>query len=87
MDLAVPVESAAERLDLFLRTHCPQHSRSSIQALIKAGAIRVNGKKTRPAYLVQPGDEIAVELPEPEPSNRASRSRCPCPSRTKTTIC
>ena len=68
MDLAVPVESAAERLDLFLRTHCPQHSRSSIQALIKAGAIRVNGKKTRPAYLVQPGDEIAVELPEPEPS-------------------
>ena len=68
MDLAVPVESAAERLDLFLRTHCPQHSRSSIQALIKAGAIRVNGQKTRPAYLVQPGDEIAVELPESEPS-------------------
>ncbi|MXX38733.1 MAG: RluA family pseudouridine synthase [Gemmatimonadetes bacterium] len=68
MDLAVPVESAAERLDLFLRTHCPQHSRSSIQALIKAGAIRVNGQKTRPAYLVQPGDAIAVELPAPEPS-------------------
>ncbi len=67
MDLAVPVESAAERLDLFLRTHCPEHSRSSIQALIKAGAIRVNGKKTRPAYLVQPGDKIAIELPEPEP--------------------
>ena len=67
MDLAVPVESTAERLDLFLRTHCPQHSRSSIQALIKAGAIRVNGQKTRPAYLVQPGDEIAVELPEPKP--------------------
>lgn len=68
MDLAVPIESASERLDLFLRTHCPQHSRSSIQALIRTGAIRVNGKKTRPAYLVQPGDEIAVELPEPEPS-------------------
>jgi len=68
MDLVVPVESAAERLDLFLRTHCPEHSRSSIQALIKAGAIRVNGKKTRPAYLVQPGDEIAIELPEPEPA-------------------
>ena len=67
MDLAIPVESAAERLDLFLRTHCPQHSRSSIQALIKAGAIRVNGQKTRPAYLVQPGDKIAAELPEPEP--------------------
>ena len=74
MDLAVPVESASERLDLFLRTHCPQHSRSSIQALIKAGAIRVNGKKTRPAYLVQPGDEIAVELPEPKPS-----TACPEP--------
>jgi len=67
MDLAVPVESAAERLDLFLRTHCPQHSRSRIQTLIKAGAICVNGKKTRPAYLVQPGDEITIELPEAEP--------------------
>ncbi len=67
MDLAVPSEKAAERLDLFLRIHYPQHSRSSLQALIKAGAIRVNGKKMRPAYLVQPGDKIAVELPEPEP--------------------
>ena len=77
MDLAVPAESAAERLDLFLRTHCPQHSRSSIQALIKAGAIRVNGKETRPAYLVQPGDEIAIEMPEPEPVNRAARATPP----------
>ena len=68
MHLAVPVESAPERLDLFLRHHCPELSRSRIQALIKAEAIRVNGAPTRPAYLVQPGDEIAVELPQPEPS-------------------
>ena len=68
MHLAVPVESAPERLDLFLRHHCPELSRSRIQALIKAEAIRVNGAPTRPAYLVQPRDEIAVELPQPEPS-------------------
>lgn len=68
MDLAVPAEAVPERLDLFLRTHCPQHSRSRIQALIKSGAIRVNGAPTRPAYLVQPGDAIAIELPAPEPS-------------------
>ena len=68
MHLAVPVESAPERLDLFLRPRCPELSRSRIQTLIKAGAIRVNGAPTRPAYLVQPGDEIAIELPQPEPS-------------------
>ena len=66
MHLAVDVE-APERLDLFLRHRCPELSRSRIQTLIKSGAIRVNGAQTRPAYLVQPGDEIAVELPEPEP--------------------
>ena len=67
MHLAVAA-AAPERLDLFLRRRCPQLSRSRIQALIKSGAIRVNGAPTRPAYLVQPGDEIAVELPPPEPS-------------------
>ena len=66
MHLVVDVE-APERLDLFLRPRCPELSRSRIQTLIKSGAIRVNGAQTRPAYLVQPGDEIAVELPEPEP--------------------
>ena len=66
MHLAV-VAAAPERLDLFLRHRCPELSRSRIQTLIKSGAIRVNGAQTRPAYLVQPGDEIAVELPEPEP--------------------
>ena len=66
MHLAVDVE-APERLDLFLRHRCPELSRSRIQTLIKSGAIRVNGAQTRPAYLVQPGDEIAIELPEPEP--------------------
>ena len=66
MHLVVDVE-APERLDLFLRHRCPELSRSRIQTLIKSGAIRVNGAQTRPAYLVQPGDEIAVELPEPEP--------------------
>ena len=60
--------AAPERLDLFLRGRCPELSRSRIQTLIKSGEIRVNGELTRPAYLVQPGDEIAVELPPPEPA-------------------
>ncbi len=66
MHLAVDAE-APERLDLFLRHRCPELSRSRIQTLIKSGAIRVNGAQTRPAYLIQSGDEIAVELPAPEP--------------------
>ncbi len=67
MHLAVAA-AAPERLDLFLRHRCPQLSRNRIQALIKSGAIRVNGVQTRPAYLVQPGDEIAIELPVPAPT-------------------
>ena len=66
MHLAVAA-GAPERLDLFLRRRHLQLSRNRIQTLIKSGAIRVNGAPTRPAYLVQPGDEIAVELPAPEP--------------------
>lgn len=65
MDIVVPAAAPAERLDLFLRTRCPELSRSRIQTLIKAGEILVNGAEVRQAYLVQPGDEIAVAVPEP----------------------
>jgi 23S rRNA pseudouridine1911/1915/1917 synthase len=67
MHIIVPAGTAEERLDLFLRAHCPELSRSRIQMLIKAGKILVNDAEIRQSYLVQPGDEIAVEVPEPEP--------------------
>ncbi len=65
MHIVVPAAAPEERLDLFLRTRCPELSRSRIQTLIKAGEILVNGTEVRQSYLVQPGDEIAVVLPAP----------------------
>ena len=65
MDIVVPGGVAEERLDLFLRARCPELSRTRIQTLIKLGQVLVNGEETRQAYLVQPGDEISIEIPLP----------------------
>lgn len=52
-----------QRLDLFLRQRCPDLSRSRIQTLVKEGDVRVNGTTVRPAYLVQFGDQVEMEIP------------------------
>ncbi len=67
MKIEVGEVEVDQRLDLFLRVHCPALSRSRIQALVKDGCVQVNGAAVRPAYLVQAGDRIAVEVPEPQP--------------------
>ncbi len=67
MQIEVGEVEVDQRLDLFLRAHCPELSRSRIQSLIKEGRVQVNGAEVRPAYLVQAGDRIAVEVPEPQP--------------------
>lgn len=66
MDIVVPTDVPEERVDLFLRSRCPDLSRSRIQTLIKAGDILVNGEVPRQSYLVQPRDEISIEIPAPE---------------------
>jgi 23S rRNA pseudouridine1911/1915/1917 synthase len=66
MDLVVPTDAPEQRLDLYLRSRCPDLSRSRIQSLIKAGEVLVNGEMPRQSYLVQPNDAIALEIPEPE---------------------
>ena len=42
-------------------------SRTSIQRLIRQGAITVNGKPTKPSYEMCGGDIVELVLPEPEP--------------------
>ncbi|MBI3127450.1 MAG: RluA family pseudouridine synthase [Candidatus Tectomicrobia bacterium] len=59
----------AARLDVFLASRLPDLSRSRLQALIKEGRVRVNGRP--PAKAGQPvpaGASIEVEVPPPEPS-------------------
>ncbi len=50
------------RLDSYLNEYLPDFSRSRIQTEIKKGAVIVNGKTQKPAYIVKAGDEIEVNI-------------------------
>ena len=67
MQIQVSPQDPPQRLDLFLHERSSDLSRTRVQALIKRGAVRVNGQTVRPSYQVQPGDRIELEVPEPEP--------------------
>ncbi|MBN1496455.1 MAG: RluA family pseudouridine synthase [Spirochaetes bacterium] len=68
IQLAVPEENSQERVDRFLTSSLELDlSRSHIQRLIKAGAIRVNGAGIKPNYRLRTDDRITIDIPEPEP--------------------
>lgn len=55
------VRASGERLDTSLTGELPDHSRTHVQELIRAGLIEVNGRIVRkPAYVVSLGDTIRV---------------------------
>jgi len=58
-------KGAGLRLDQFLRSELPQHSRASLQKLIAQGDARVNGRAVKPSYKVRAGDDVSVEIPPP----------------------
>lgn len=59
----------AGRLDRFLADCLPQLSRTRVQALIRAGAVRINGSRAgRPSAALRTGDRVEVELAPPEPT-------------------
>lgn len=53
------------RVDKFLLDRIANATRNKIQAAIDAEVISVNGKPTKNAYKVRPGDLIIVSLPHP----------------------
>lgn len=53
------------RIDKFLMDRLPNVTRNKVQAGIKDGFVKVNGKDVKPNYKVHPEDEISVMLPEP----------------------
>ncbi|WP_151086238.1 RluA family pseudouridine synthase [Hymenobacter baengnokdamensis] len=53
------------RLDKFLLNRLANASRTKIQDAIRAEAVQVNGKVTKPNYRVRPADIITITLPEP----------------------
>jgi 23S rRNA pseudouridine1911/1915/1917 synthase len=63
--LTVPDESNGVRLDLFLVSTLPGHSRSQIQRLIKEGLVQVGGRAAKPNQPVKTGQLVHVDAPEP----------------------
>jgi 23S rRNA pseudouridine1911/1915/1917 synthase len=59
-----------QRLDKFLTLQLPLHSRARLQALIKAGQVRVNGKPAaKSGQLLEGGELIEVRVPPAAPSD------------------
>lgn len=59
-----------QRLDKFLASCLPEHSRSRLQHLIKGGFVSVDGVVARKTGLMLQGEKvIRVEIPAPEPTD------------------
>src|SRR5258708_39756596 len=63
----VSAGQAPRRLDVFLSTQTAHLSRAAVQRWIDGGLITVNGRKTKSARLIRPGDVIACHVPVREP--------------------
>lgn len=60
----------AQRLDKYLVTCFPEHSRSRLQSLIKQNCVIVNGKPSEKAgQALEVGDQVEITIPPVEPSN------------------
>ena len=62
--LTVTEKHIGKRFDIFIAHYEPNISRSRIQAMIKAGLARVNGRIEKPGYKVKLNEIVALELPE-----------------------
>lgn len=60
-------EAAGQRLDQFLRSELPEHSRAFLQKLIEQGHVVVNGGTVKASYKVRADDKVHVEIPPPRP--------------------
>ena len=63
----VSAGQAPRRLDVFVTTQTAHLSRASAQRWIDGGLITVNGRQTKPARLIRPGDVITCHVPAREP--------------------
>ncbi len=64
VELIVTDEQAGQRLDIFLARQFPRHSRAGLRRVINAAGVTVDGRRTKAAYHVRPGEKVTVVLPE-----------------------
>ena len=65
--MTVSAGQAPRRLDVFVATQTAHLSRAAAQRWIDGGLITVNGRQTKPARLIRPGDVITCHVPVREP--------------------
>jgi 23S rRNA pseudouridine1911/1915/1917 synthase len=63
--LTVEGSEAGARLDVWLAGRLPELSRARVQALMAEGAVRLDGRATRPSVRLRGGEEVTVDLPDP----------------------
>ncbi len=64
----VGAEDAGQRLDKFLAAQLTELSRSRVQALIKEGAVTVNGRAAKSSHDVEAGEVVAGAIPPDKPA-------------------
>lgn len=57
------------RLDRFVADRLPDLSRGTVQKLIDAGHVRVDGMARKPKFRMTPGEVVTVDVPPPAPDD------------------
>jgi 23S rRNA pseudouridine1911/1915/1917 synthase len=65
--LRIRLKLPGRRLDKYLHGRFPRMSRTTIQRLIRQGAITINGAPTKASYEMCGGDLVELVIPPPEP--------------------
>ena len=60
-----PSESEPMRIDLFISSQLEGETRASVQRLIEAGNVLVDGQPVRSSLKLKGGEQITVEIPAP----------------------
>lgn len=63
--LTFKADASGERLDKFLDRHCPDISRSRLQALIAQGCVAVDGNAVKPSTRLRLQQIVELRIPEP----------------------
>lgn len=63
--LELVVGTSGERLDRWLASQLPDHSRAEVQRWIGEGRITIGGKPRKASYRVVAGDSVVVHVPAP----------------------
>lgn len=65
VQFVVAEENVDQRIDLFLSLKCDGYSRMFLRTVMLAGKVKVDGREVKPAFRLQLGQVIDIDLPPP----------------------